>query len=331
MPPLLSVRNLKTYFYRDGLVARAVDDVSFDIDAGETLVLVGESGCGKTVTALSLLQLVPSPPGEIVGGEVFLRGRDLLRLGATELRRVRGGEMAMIFQDPMASLNPVYTVGKQIAEAFRAHTSASRGSARRRAIELLDRVGIPSPSTRVDAFPHQLSGGMMQRVLIAMALACEPSVLIADEPTTALDVTIQAQVMDLLREVQKSSGMSILLITHDVGVVAELADRVAVMYGGRVMESAPVDAIFEQPSHPYTVGLFEAQPGRQTPGEALRVIPGEVPDPFSFPSGCRFRERCPLAVDACCTALPPLVEVRPRHFSACIRVEGGKLPPVEFH
>ena len=331
MPPLLSVRNLQTYFYRDGRVARAVDDVSFDIHPGETLTLVGESGCGKSVTALSLLQLVPSPPGEIVGGEVFLGGRDLLRLGATELRRVRGGEMAMIFQDPMASLNPVYTVGKQIAEAVRTHTSASRGSARRRAIELLDRVGIPSPSTRVDAFPHQLSGGMKQRVLIAMALACEPRLLIADEPTTALDVTIQAQVMDLLREVQKSSGMSILLITHDVGVVAELADRVAVMYGGKVMELAPVDAIFEKPSHPYTVGLFEAQPGRHAPGEVLHVIPGEVPDPFSFPSGCRFRVRCPLAVDACTTEVPPLVEVSPGHFSACIRVEDGKLPPVEFH
>jgi oligopeptide/dipeptide ABC transporter ATP-binding protein len=330
MPPLLSVRNLQTYFHRDGRTARAVDDVSFDIHPGETLALVGESGCGKSVTALSLLRLVPSPPGEIVGGEVLLGGRNVLRLEGAALRRVRGGEMAMIFQDPMASLNPVYTVGKQIAEALRVHTSASRSSARRRAIELLDRVGIPSPATRFDAYPHQLSGGMKQRVLIAMALACEPRLLIADEPTTALDVTIQAQVMDLLREVQKASGMSILLITHDVGVVAEMADRVAVMYGGKVMELAPVDSIFEKPSHPYTVGLFESQPGRHTPGSALHVIPGEVPDPFSFPSGCRFRMRCPLAVEACATAVPPLLEVARGHFSACIRVEDGKLPPVEF-
>ncbi len=324
--PLLSVRGLKTRFLEGGRSARVVDGVSFDIREGETLALVGESGCGKSVTALSILRLVPSPPGEIEGGEVLFRDRDLLRLSAREMRRVRGAEIAMVFQDPMTSLNPVQPVGKQIAEAVRAHHRRSRSDARRRAVELLGRVGIPAPEERARAYPHQLSGGMKQRALIAMALACEPALLIADEPTTALDVTVQMQIIDLLRGLKAASGLSLLLITHDLGVVAELADRVAVMYAGSIVEMGPVESVFDEPRHPYTAGLFASLPRLHVPGRALRVIPGEVPDPFDYPSGCRFRPRCPFEIPACADAPPLLVEAAPGHGSACIRLVDGRLP-----
>jgi oligopeptide/dipeptide ABC transporter ATP-binding protein len=323
---LLSVRGLSTSFHRDGRRARAVDDVSFEIGEGETLALVGESGCGKTVTALSILRLVPAPTGRIEAGEVLFRGRDLLKATEAEIRKVRGGEIAMVFQDAMAALNPVYPVGRQIAEALIVHGRASRAASIRRAVELLDRVGIPAASERAKAYPHQLSGGMLQRVMIAMALSCEPALLIADEPTTALDVTVQAQILELLRRLQKDLRMSLLLITHDLGVVAELADRVAVMYAGRIVETGPVASLFDAPRHPYTAALFESIPRLDSPRGSLRAIPGDVPDPFAFPSGCRFRTRCSIAIDACREALPPLVDAAPGHASACIRLEGGRLP-----
>jgi oligopeptide/dipeptide ABC transporter ATP-binding protein len=327
--PLLSVRGLSIAFERDGRRARAADGVSFDIARGETLALVGESGCGKSVTALGVLGLIPEP-GRIEAGEVLFRGRDLLRLPARDLRAVRGKEIALVFQDPMTSLNPVFTVGMQIGEALRAHGRASGRSARARAVSLLERVGIPSPRERAECYPHQLSGGMKQRVMIAMALACEPALLIADEPTTALDVTVQAQIIDLLRALRQETGLAVLLITHDMGVVAELADRVAVMYAGKIVEEAPAGELFDRPLHPYTTGLFASQPRLHAPKEPLRAIPGEVPDLFGYPAGCRFRPRCPLAIEACSTAMPPLAEAVPGRRTACIRAEGGNLPPVDF-
>jgi peptide/nickel transport system ATP-binding protein/oligopeptide transport system ATP-binding protein len=318
--PLLAVRGLKTYFYRDGQVAKAVDGVDLEVNPGETLALVGESGCGKSVTALSLLRLV-RPPGRTVGGQVLFRGRDLLKLPDRELRRVRGNEISMAFQDPMSSLNPVHAVGSQIMEVLRLHRGLGRQAARGRAVELLDLVGIPSPRERVDAYPHQLSGGMCQRVLLAMALASEPLLLIADEPTSALDVTIQAQILELLKELQAGSHLSILFITHDLGVVAELADRVAILYAGKVVESGPVGAVFDRPRHPYTLALFDSLRRRGARKEALSALSGEVPDPFHLPGGCRFRTRCPFAVEACSEGEPPLLEMAKGHFSACLRSE----------
>jgi peptide/nickel transport system ATP-binding protein/oligopeptide transport system ATP-binding protein len=328
--PLLSVRGLSISFERDGRRARAADGVSFDVAPGETLALVGESGCGKSVTALGILRLIPEPPGRIEGGEVLFRGRDLLRLPAGDLRAVRGREIALVFQDPMTSLNPVFTVGEQIAESVRAHTRASARAARARAVSLLERVGIASPAERARCYPHQLSGGMKQRAMIAMALACEPALLIADEPTTALDVTVQAQIIEVLRKLREETGLAVLLITHDMGVVAELADRVAVMYAGRIVEEAPASGLFDRPLHPYTAGLFASLPRLHAPKEPLHAIPGEVPDLFGYPSGCRFRPRCPLAVEACAAAVPPLADAAPGRRTACIRAEGGRLPPVDF-
>ena len=308
---LLRVRDLRTYFVteRGGGTARAVDGVSFELHAGETLGLVGESGCGKTVTSLSLLRLVHEPPGHILPGSVIeLEGRNLLALAPRELRAVRGNEIAMIFQEPMTSLNPVFTIGDQIAEVAIVHQRLSRGAARARAIDLLKLVGIPDPEVRVDHYPHQLSGGMRQRAMIAMALVCRPKVLIADEPTTALDVTIQAQILELLDRLQAELDMAVLLITHDLGVVAGTVDRVLVMYAGQLVETAPTAELFAHPLHPYTQGLLASVPRLDTPRRRLHSIAGQVPPATAWPSGCRFHPRCAYAWDRCATEEPPLLD-----------------------
>jgi peptide/nickel transport system ATP-binding protein len=319
--PLLRVRDLVTSFRTDGGTLRAVDHVSFEVPRAAMVALVGESGCGKSVTALSIMRLVTSPPGRIESGTVELEGRNLLELPEREMRDVRGNHVSMIFQEPMTSLNPVYTAGWQIMEAIRLHKKKSRRDARARAIELLRLVGIPEPDTNVDAYPHQLSGGQRQRVMIAMALACEPKLLVADEPTTALDVTIQAQILELLRDLQQRLSMSILLITHDLGVVAENAQHVVVMYAGRVVESAPVSALFARPMHPYTRGLLDSIPRDIGRGNRrLRTIEGMVPDLRTLRGGCRFADRCPLRVDRC-REEPELDEVAPGRLSRCWRAE----------
>ncbi len=315
--PLLRVRGLRTSFLTEAGETRAVAGVDLTLTAGETLGLVGESGCGKSVTCLSLMQLVPYP-GRILGGEVWFRGRDLRRLGPGEMSRVRGREMAMVFQDPMTALDPLFTVGDQIAEPVRRHLGLRRNAALDRAVELLSLVGFPSPRKRLADFPHQLSGGMRQRVVLAIALACEPAVLIADEPTTALDVTVQAQILDILRRLQDRFGMAIILVTHDLGVVAELASRVAVMYAGRIVEEASVRELFARPLHPYSRGLL----GCLTPldydlAEELPVIPGSVPDLLDLPAGCAFQDRCPIADDRTRAEMPQLEEVLPGHFVRC--------------
>jgi oligopeptide/dipeptide ABC transporter ATP-binding protein len=320
---LIDVRDLKTYFYTSEGVARAVDGVSWSLGRGQTLALVGESGCGKSVTALSIMRLVPDPPGRIVGGQVVFEGRDLLLLGDREMRRIRGNRIAMVFQEPMTSLNPVYTIGDQIIEAIEIHQQLHGQEARARAIEMLKQVGIPAAEQRVDEYPHQMSGGMRQRVMIAMALSCNPAMLIADEPTTALDVTIQAQILDLLRSLQARNNMAILLITHDLGVVAEMADEVCVMYASKIVEHTDVGELFSRPLHPYTQGLFRSMPRLgQTKGR-LDVIPGNVPNPLEFPSGCKFHPRCPLGChdETCRTREPELREIRPGHWVACWKAE----------
>ncbi len=316
MQALLEVRNLKTYFFTSGGLVKAIGGLDFSIGEGETLALVGESGCGKSMTALSLLRLVPSP-GKIVEGEIFFRGENLLCIPEEEMRRIRGNQIAMIFQEPMTSLNPVFRVEHQIGEVLRLHKGLDAGQARDAAIELLHQVGIPSPEQRVREYPHQLSGGMRQRVMIAMALACDPSLLIADEPTTALDVTIQAQIMELLRNLQQKRHMATLLITHDLGVVAESADRVAIMYGGLMMEYAPVEAIFADPRHPYTRGLLACIPRLGEKRKRLLPISGQVPSAANLPPGCSFLERCPEAFAPCGHKLPPLREVAPGHLVRC--------------
>jgi oligopeptide/dipeptide ABC transporter ATP-binding protein len=313
---ILEVRDLRVYFHTSEGAIKAVDGVSFSINPGETLGVVGESGCGKSVTAFSILQLLASPPARYEGGEIKFRGEDLLRLTDKQMRRVRGSLISMIFQEPMSSLNPIMTVGSQIAEAVLAHQEKSKGEARGIAIEMLRRVGIPSPEARYNDYPHQLSGGMKQRAMIAMALVCRPLLLIADEPTTALDVTIQAQILDLLGELQREFDMSVLLITHDLGVVAQTCDSVAVMYAGKVVEYAPVNDLFDRPKHPYTHGLFRSLPALGEKKDVLPVIPGSVPSPLDFPSGCRFRTRCSL-VQEICKQEPPLREIIPSHFAAC--------------
>ena len=314
---LLSIEDLRTYFYTDAGVARAVDGVSFQIAAGETVGLVGESGCGKSVTALSILRLIGSPGRIEPDSKMVFEGRDLLRLSDEEMRKVRGNRIAMIFQEPMTALNPVFTVGDQIAEVARVHQRASKKDAWKRAVEMLELVGIPAPAERAKEYPHQLSGGMRQRVVIAMALVMKPALVIADEPTTALDVTIQAQILELLRDLQNKFGTSILLITHDMGVVAETASRVIVMYGGEVVEEASVDRIFANPHHPYTEGLLGAMPRLGQERERLQTIPGTVPPPTNWPSGCRFHDRCPYAWDRTAQEHPPLYEVEQGHFSRC--------------
>jgi len=328
--PLLRVSDLQTHFFTDAGVVRAVDGVSFDVYAGQTLAVVGESGSGKSVSALSILRLVPEPPGRIVGGSVFFKGRNLLEASAREVRSIRGKEISMIFQEPMTSLNPVFTCGEQIIETLVVHEKIGRRAARQRAIEMLDLVGIPSPAQRVDEYPHQMSGGMRQRVMIAMALACHPAVLIADEPTTALDVTIQAQILELLRRLQREMGMAVILITHDLGVVAETADHVAVMYAGRVVEYCDVRSAFRKPLHPYTAGLQASLPRLDATLDRLRVIPGSVPNPARFPVGCRFHPRCPVAQNRCLND-PDLVAIEAGHLSRCFRADeiaAGLLNPV---
>ena len=315
--PLLKISDLRTWFHTHDGLARAVDGVSFEIGESETLGLVGESGCGKSVTALSVLRLVDRP-GRIESGAVTFRGRDLLALSPRDMRKVRGGQISMIFQEPMTSLNPVFTVGNQIAEAIILHQKKNRAEARRLAIEMLERVGIPSPERRVDEYPHQMSGGMKQRVMIAMALVCRPALLIADEPTTALDVTIQAEILDLLADLQREFRMAILLITHNLGIVAGMADRVVVMYAGKVVETAPVDRLFSAPKHPYTRSLFKSVPRLETARQdRLETIEGTVPDPRQWPSGCRFHPRCPSAMERCSVEAPPLVEKQHAHTVAC--------------
>jgi peptide/nickel transport system ATP-binding protein len=316
LPNLLAVRNLVTSFRTDAGVLRAVDGVSFDVPKGSTVGIVGESGCGKSVTSLSIMRLIPSPPGSIESGEVLFNGQDVLKLTEREMRSMRGRKISMIFQEPMTSLNPVYTVGSQIIEVIRLHQKVSRSEARKRAVEMLHLVGIASPETRVDSYPHQLSGGMRQRVMIAMALACEPELLIADEPTTALDVTIQAQILDLLRRLQEKMKMSVILITHDLGVVAEFAQQMVVMYAGRVVEEGSVAELFAHPKHPYTEGLLHSIPplGKSRTGGGdrparLPTIKGMLPDLLHLPKGCRFEDRCSYAEDRCRESEPDIVSV----------------------
>lgn len=318
---LLEVRDLQIHFRTASSVNRAVDGLSFDIHAGEALAVVGESGCGKSVTSMSILGLLPTPPGKIAG-QINFRGEDLLKKSDGQMRKLRGSEIGMIFQEPMTSLNPVFTIGQQIGESVRLHENASRGAARDRAIEMLRLVGIPSPEQRVDEYPHQLSGGMRQRAMIAIALACNPALLVADEPTTALDVTIQAQILDLMQDLRSKVGSAVMLITHDLGVVAEFAERVLVMYAGRKVEEARVDDLFRTPRHPYTQGLLNAVPKLGSSLSAsgsvrLAEIPGRVPDLSKPLQGCAFAERCPLAQDVCRRIDPALEAKAPGHLAAC--------------
>jgi peptide/nickel transport system ATP-binding protein len=316
---LLEVRGLRTVFDTDAGELRAVDGVDFKLERGRTLGIVGESGCGKSVTALSIMGLVPQPPGRVVAGEVLFEGEDLLKLPPARLRALRGARLSMIFQEPMTSLNPAFSAGEQVAEAIRRHRGVSAREARDQAVEMLRRVRIPSPERRARDYPHRLSGGMRQRVMIAMALACNPKLLIADEPTTALDVTIQAQILELMRALRSELGTSIILITHDLGVVAELADDVVVMYAGQVVERCPAAALFAEPHHPYTIGLLGSIPRLHLQQDRLSAIDGLVPDPAAVPAGCRFNPRCPFAVDQCFAEEPGLKEVQPGHFAACWR------------
>ncbi|MBO8141737.1 MAG: ABC transporter ATP-binding protein [Firmicutes bacterium] len=319
MAPLLSVRNLKTYFEtEDGLVP-AVDGISFDLDRGGTLGIVGESGSGKSVTSLSIMRLIPTPPGRILDGEILFEGEDLLKKSPAEMRRIRGNEISMIFQEPMTSLNPVFTVGDQIMEAIILHQKLSKKEARDKAIEMLRLVGIPSPEKRVDDYPHQMSGGMRQRVMIAMALSCNPKLLIADEPTTALDVTIQAQILDLMRKLRDELGTAIILITHDLGVIAEMVEEVIVMYAGKIVEHTDVRSLFRSPKHPYTEGLLGSLPRLHAQQERLESIEGVVPSPFQMPKGCRFHPRCRYAEEICRQEEPELMAVEGGHLAACFR------------
>jgi oligopeptide/dipeptide ABC transporter ATP-binding protein len=319
--PLLEIRDLRTQFFTDDGLVRAVDGVSYALGRGETVGVVGESGCGKSVTALSILRLIPDPPGKIVSGQILFDGTNLIELTAAEMRRVRGNDISMIFQEPMTSLNPVFTIGNQIAEAVRLHQGLSKKEALEKAVEMLTLVGIPVPERRVHEYPHQLSGGMRQRAMIAMALSCNPKVLIADEPTTALDVTIQAQILDLMRNLQHELGTAILLITHDLGVVADMARKVVVMYAGKVVEQAPVEQIFAEPNHPYTQGLLQSLPrvDKDATGvkHRLQEIPGIVPSLMNLPPGCKFASRCPKVMAICEEQEPPLEQVGPNHYSAC--------------
>ena len=326
---LLEVNNLSTYFYTDDGVVKAVDDVSFKLERGETLGLVGESGCGKSVTSYSIMRLIPDPPGKIVSGDIIFKDENILDRTEKQMRKIRGNDIARIFQEPMTWLNPVYTVGDQIIEAIKLHQKDNYKSARRKAIEMLDKVGIPSPDTRIDEYPHQMSGGMKQRIMIAMALSCNPDLLIADEPTTALDVTIQAQILDLMRELQNDYGMSILFITHDLGVIAQMTDEIAVMYASHIVESGPVKEIFKNPRHPYTLGLFNSIPKIGQDKEVLDVIPGIVPNPLDFPAGCKFHPRCYFAIQKCAEMQPNIEQLGNNHEAACWRL--SKVTQEEWH
>jgi len=317
---LLELKGLKTHFFTDEGVVRAVDGINLYIDKGETLGVVGESGCGKTVTALSIMKLIPMPPGRIVEGQMIYEGRDLVTLPPSQMRKVRGKEISMVFQEPMTSLNPVFTIGEQIAEAIRLHEGLGRRAAMDKTVEMLKIVHMANPERRVKEYPHQLSGGMRQRVMIAMALSCNPKLLIADEPTTALDVTIQAQILDLLNELKAKLGMAVLLITHDMGVIAETAQRVMVMYAGKVVEEAPVRELFKEPLHPYTQGLLRSIPRidlAATKKQRLEAIPGVVPSLLDLPPGCRFAPRCQFVKPMYTEKEPPLKEVKPGHKVAC--------------
>jgi peptide/nickel transport system ATP-binding protein len=316
---LLEVTGLRTHFAAERGEVRAVDGVDLKLEKGRTLGIVGESGCGKSVTALSIMGLIPQPPGRIAGGEVLFDGEDLLKQPPARLRDLRGDKLAMIFQEPMTSLNPAFQVGDQISEVLLRHRKLSKSEAQNQAVEMLRRVRIPSPERRALEYPHQLSGGMRQRVMIAMALACNPQLLIADEPTTALDVTIQAQILELMRALREELGTAIILITHDLGVVAELADQVIVMYAGQVIERCDVRRLFAEPQHPYTIGLLGSIPRLHLEQERLTAIDGTVPDAAAFPAGCRFHPRCPFAVAKCRAELPPLLKIHDGHFAACWR------------
>ena len=313
------MRGLRTLFASERGEVRAVDGVDLSLERGRTLGIVGESGCGKSVTALSIMGLVPQPPGRIADGEVLFDGEDLLKLPARRMRDLRGDKLSMIFQEPMTSLNPAFPVGEQVSEALLRHKSIDKKTAEQSAIEMLRRVRIPSPERRALDYPHQLSGGMRQRVMIAMALACNPQLLIADEPTTALDVTIQAQILELMRALRAELGTAIILITHDLGVIAELADDVIVMYAGKVIERCAAENLFSEPQHPYTVGLLGSVPRLHLQQERLSAIEGVVPDAAAFPEGCRFHPRCPFAVDKCRTEIPPLLPIKENHYAACWR------------
>ncbi|MET3576296.1 ABC transporter ATP-binding protein [Bhargavaea ullalensis] len=319
---VLSVNELRTSFFTDGGVVPAVDGISFDLHEGEVLGIVGESGCGKSVTSLSIMGLVPSPPGKITGGEILYGDRDLTKLKESQMRKVRGNDIAMIFQEPMTSLNPLFTIGNQMTEALLIHTKLGKRKARERAEEMLRLVGLPRVTEIMDEYPHQLSGGMRQRVMIAMALVCEPNVLIADEPTTALDVTIQAQILKLMKELNERLNTAVLLITHDLGVVAETCERVIVMYAGQVVEEGPVEQIFGHPQHPYTEGLLKSVPDMRFKQERLEPIPGNVPRPGSIRHGCRFAARCPYRFDRCTSEDPALYVTQPDHFARCFLRDG---------
>ncbi|WP_055667068.1 ABC transporter ATP-binding protein [Desnuesiella massiliensis] len=321
---LVEFRNLKTYFYTEDGIVKAVNDVSFKIKEGQTVGVVGESGCGKSVTSMSLMRLIPNPPGKIVDGDILFEGKSVISLTEDEMREIRGNKISVIFQEPMTSLNPVFTVGSQISEAVILHQKLSKEEARKKAIEMLKLVGIPRAEEIVDAFPHELSGGMRQRVMIAMALSCNPKLLIADEPTTALDVTIQAQILDLMRNIKDKLNTSIMLITHDLGVIAEMADYVVVMYAGKVVEEAPVEELFENPMHPYTIGLLKSKPGMNTKDKRLYSIPGQVPNPIGMPDNCYFCERCEKSIEICKKNIPELKEIKPGHKVACWLYEEGK-------
>ena len=323
--PLLAVRDLKTYFNTDEGIARAVDGMDLTIDRGKTLGVIGESGCGKSVSALSVMRLIPQPPGRIVQGEIWFKGVDLLKKTKVDMRKIRGNEISMIFQEPMTSLNPVFTIGNQISEPIIQHQGLDKAMAREKAIESLKHVGIPSPEKRIDEYPHQMSGGMRQRAMIAMALACEPDLLIADEPTTALDVTIQAQILELIRRIKDDFGMSVMMITHDLGVVAEVADDVVVAYAGKAVEYADVVTIFKQPKHPYTQALYDSIPRlTDTRKRRLEVIRGTVPNPLNFPQGCRFHPRCNYTLDFCRTEEPGLEIVGEGHKVRCFKYNAEK-------
>lgn len=322
MAALLEVKDLQTYFYTYEGVVKAVDGVSYELEAGETLGLVGESGCGKSVSALSVMRLIPDPPGKIINGEILFEDDDILKIDMDDMRRIRGAKIAMVFQEPMTSLNPVLTVEKQITETLELHKGMTRAEARREGVELLARVGIPDPERRIKQYPHQFSGGMRQRVMIAMALSCDPRLIIADEPTTALDVTIQAQILELMKSLTSEFGVALIVITHNLGVVARYADRVNIMYAGKIIERGTAREIYANPRHPYTVGLLRSVPRLDQPRrEKLDPIEGQPPDLVNLPQGCSFRVRCRWAIDKCATDTPPLLPAGDGHWAACWRAE----------
>ncbi|MCB2300535.1 ABC transporter ATP-binding protein [Clostridium tagluense] len=321
---LVEIKNLKTYFYTEDGTVKAVDDVSFNIRKGEIIGVVGESGCGKSVTAMSIMRLIPSPPGKIIGGEILFEDKNILELKDDEMRAIRGNDIAVIFQEPMTSLNPIFTIGYQIEEVIQLHQKLNKVQTKKKAIEMLKLVGVPRAEEIVECYPHELSGGMRQRAMIAMAVSCNPKLLIADEPTTALDVTIQAQILDIMKDLKKKLNTSIMLITHDLGVIAEMAEYVVVMYAGKVIEEAPVIELFKNPMHPYTEGLMKSKPSLNEDVDRLYSIPGQVPNPVNMPEECYFCARCSKTMDICRKQQPPIKEITPGHKVACFLYEEGK-------